>query len=355
MDLDNRCWVEISLPSFSHNVKHAKRTLAGEALLMVAVKSDAYGHGQDMLAPLALAEGADALAVLDITTGLALRPLVGDAPMLCWLLSPGNDFAQAIEHSLALGVSHRWQLEKIRDAGATKPALVHLKIDTGLHRNGALAKDWPALVELAAVLEAEGVLSVVGIWSHLADTSIEHDMAALERFHLAVAQAKSGGLSPTTLHVAASAAAFEVPESRLDMVRIGLIIYGVTPFENTSARDLGFLPVMATRARVIDRDSAKHTLSIGMGFADGLLPLPPDTGWVQINGERASILQVGPEMTTVSAPPAAVSVGDIATLWGDPESGSPLVEDWALWGKTIGDEVISGIAPTVPKVYLTHG
>jgi len=351
--LDHRCWVEISLPAFSHNVNQAKQTLAGEALLMVAVKSDAYGHGQDVLAPLALKQGADALAVLDIATGLALRPLVGDARMLCWLLSPQNDFTLAIENSLELGVSHRWQLEHIRDAKATVPARVHLKIDTGLSRNGALPKDWPALVQLAASLESDGVLKVVGIWSHLADASVEDDRVALERFHQAVAEARTGGLTPTTLHIAASAAASAVPEARLDMVRIGVIIYGVTPFDAVTAQDLGFVPVMIAQARVLEVDLSHKTFRMGMGFADGLLPLPPETGWVLINGERASILEVGSETTKVSFPTTPPAVGDVATLWGDPGNGSPLVEDWALWGNTIGDEVVAGILQSVPKVYLT--
>lgn len=351
MDIAHRCWLDISLPAFAANVKLAKQELAGHAQLMVAVKSDAYGHGGDVLAQVALESGADALAVLDITTGIALRKTQPEAIMLAWLLSPGNDFQAAIDASLDLGVSHLWQLDKIAKARVDSPVRVHLKIDTGLHRNGALAADWPALVDSAAQLEAQGTITVVGIWSHLADTSVAEDQVSLTRFHEAVAHAREAGLSPDILHIAASAAAIDFPESRLDLVRVGLIAYGVSPFEDKGALELGFQPVMTARARVLE--ISQDTVVLGMGYADGLLALPADTGWVVLKGEQVKILGIEAETLIVEKPSTPVGPGDVATLWGEPALGSPIVEDWAGWGNTIGDEVIAGVSPSVPRNYLT--
>lgn len=351
MDLENRCWLDISLPAFAANVRLAQQELAGQAQLMVAVKSNAYGHGADALARVAMESGADALAVLDITTGVALRKTQPDATMLAWLLSPGNDFQAGIDASLDLGVSHLWQLDAIAKARVDSPVRVHLKIDTGLHRNGALAADWPALVESAAQLEAQGTITVIGIWSHLADTSVAEDRASLARFQDAVTQAREAGLSPEILHIAASAAAVDFPESRLDLVRVGLIAYGVSPFDDKGALDLGFQPVMAARARVLE--VSHDTVVLGMGYADGLLALPAHTGWVLIQGEQAMILSVEAETLIVEKPATPVALSDVATLWGEPALGSPRVEDWAGWGNTIGDEVIAGIPPSMPRNYLT--
>jgi alanine racemase len=332
-------------------VRLAQQELAGQAQLMVAVKSNAYGHGADALARVAMESGADALAVLDITTGVALRKTQPDATMLAWLLSPGNDFQAGIDASLDLGVSHLWQLDAIAKARVDSPVRVHLKIDTGLHRNGALAADWPALVESAAQLEAQGTITVIGIWSHLADTSVAEDRASLARFQDAVTQAREAGLSPEILHIAASAAAVDFPESRLDLVRVGLIAYGVSPFDDKGALDLGFQPVMAARARVLE--VSHDTVVLGMGYADGLLALPAHTGWVLIQGEQAMILSVEAETLIVEKPATPVALSDVATLWGEPALGSPRVEDWAGWGNTIGDEVIAGIPPSMPRNYLT--
>lgn len=350
--MTQRCCVDIDTAAFSANIVHAKRALADTAALMVAVKSEAYGHGGQHMARLAVEAGADALAVLDIPTGISLRTAAPTIPMLCWLISPASNLGDAVEHSLTLGISHLWQLDMIRRTAPTAPALVHLKIDTGLHRNGCLVAQWPDLVAAAKKLEEDGLIVVQGLWSHLADTSVDEDKKSLARFHEAVAVARAAGLSPSILHIAASAAATDLPEARLDMVRVGISAYGVSPFDDRTAKDMGFTPVMAARALVESVDDALGTVSLGMGFTDGLLPIPPNTGWLSHEGARGSISQVEADHTMVSfstrpLPP----LGSIITLFGDPQSGSPRAEDWASWGNTIGDEVIAGIAPHVPRRY----
>ena len=165
--------------------------------------------------------------------------------------------------------------------------------------------------------------------------------------------ARAAGLSPTITHIAASAAAEDVPESRLDMVRIGIIAFGVSPFDDRSARDLGFAPVMAARALITHVDDSTATLSIGMGFAHGLMPLLPTTGWVSWEGTRLALKSVELDHLVAEFPTAgSPAVGDVVTLFGDPSSGSPLAEDWATWCGTIGDEVLSALSPAVPRRYL---
>jgi len=349
--LEQRCWVEVDVSGFRHNVAQIKRSYAPDQALMIAIKSDAYGHGARRLAAVALDAGAEALAVLDIETGLALREDYPGVPMLCWLLSPRSDIPAAIGASLTLGISHLWQLVAVREAEPSTPALVHLKIDTGLHRNGALPVDWPALVEEAALMERDGVIRVEGVWSHLADTSVVEDRLALGRFHEAVAIAEGAGLTPSLLHVAASAAAADLPEARLDMVRVGLIAYGVSPFEDRSIEDFGLVPVMSMRARVVEVDAPNGTCQISCGYTDGLLPLGPRTGRVSIGGAELAILEIGPDRTILEVGKEAISSGDVATLWGLAAPGAPRVEDWASWANTIGDEVIAGVAAHVPRVY----
>lgn len=342
-------YAEISLGAFRSNIRHLKAQHAAPAKLMVAVKSNAYGHGHDVLAPIALAEGADELAVLDIPTGLRLRKVVPDGTMLCWLIAPSSDLAAAIDASLDLGISHLWQLEAIERARTSRTAQVHLKIDTGLHRNGCLWELWPELVAKAARLEQEGRIQVVGVWSHLADTSVEEDKKALERFHLAVDVVRGAGLSPTSLHIAASAAAVDLPEARLDMVRVGLLAYGVSPFSERTAEDFGCAPVMTLKTSVMS--ALADELIVPMGYAHGLLPIPPNTGYVLAGGKRCSLRAVEAEVTRLQAE-ADMQVGDEVILFGRPDLGSPRAEEWAAWGNTIGDEVITALPDDLERVYL---
>lgn len=345
--------MEISLSAFEANVRTAQRTLAGDAALMIAVKANAYGHGLAKLAPLAIASGASQLAVLDIETGIATRACVPDHPLLCWLLSPRDDFSRAVDASLDLGISHLWQLEKLALEVQGKTATVHLKIDTGLHRNGALEADWPALVSRARELEVAGVLRVKGIWSHLADTSIADDKESLERFHRAVDIARAAGINPTLLHIAASSAAADLAESRLDMVRVGIIAYGVSPFDDRSAEEMGFQPVMSVHSRVVSVDPVTQTAMLGIGYIDGLLPLPPDTGYVAVDGQALPIQSIEADRMVVTTTGHTVTVGDTAVVFGQPDQGSPKAEDWAAWGGTIGDEVVAGMAPSVPRRFVS--
>ena len=353
MEITPRCYLDINTQAFSDNLAHAKASLAGSAALMVAVKSEAYGHGGQALARHAIQAGADALAVLDIPTGVNLRSAAPSIPMLCWLISPRSNLQDAVDYSLTLGISHLWQLDMIRELATHTPLLIHLKIDTGLHRNGCLKENWPELVSGAKALEDQGLIKVEGVWSHLADTSLEEDTISLTRFHDAVDVAKNAGLTPTLLHIAASAAATDLPEARLDMVRVGISAYGVSPFDDRSAEDMGFHPVMAARAMVTQIDATQQTVTVGMGYADGLLPLPPHTGWLDYNGHRGAIVSVEADHTVVSFDSGdLLGVGSVITMFGEPESGSPRAEDWATWGDTIGDEVLAGIASHVPRRYL---
>lgn len=348
------CWLEVSLDAFASNVIHAKRTLAHEALLMVAVKSDAYGHGGAQLAKHAVASGADALAVLDIDTGIHLRDALPDTPMLAWLLSPTCDFLAASKANLTLGISHLWQLEKLARESDGFTTTVHLKIDTGLHRNGALMAVWPEVVARAAELERQGLLRVEGIWSHLADTSIDEDRKSLARFMTAVDIARGAGLSPTILHIAASAAATDLPDARLDMVRVGISVYGVSPFDDRRAEDMGFMPVMSAHARVVEVDVDSHTATLGMGYAHGLHEIPADTGWVRCGRHTLPVISVESDHTLVSLPnDASVTIGDVAVIFGAPEQGSPRAEDWAGWASTIGDEIVTAMSPRVPRRWVS--
>ncbi len=352
MTIEHTCWLEISRDAFAKNVSLAKKDLAGSAKLMIAVKSNAYGHGGAELAPMALNSGADALAVLDVETGVAIREVAPGAMLLCWLLSPHSNYQAAIDAELTLGISHLWQLDALEQCSINSPVMVHIKVDTGLHRNGCLVEHLPALVAKAKDMEKRGLIVVEGVWSHLADTSIEEDKKSLERFHQAVAIAQDAGLSPTFLHIAASAAATDLPESRLDLVRVGISVYGVSPFDDRSAEEMGFTPVMVAKARVTDA-SPDGATTIGMGYADGLLPISPGTGWLHHAGHRGVIDSVEAHSMTVTWPAgAAPATADTVTIFGDPSHGSPRAEDWASWANTIGDEVVAGIPARVHRVFV---
>lgn len=332
------------------NIAHAKATFAADTSLMIAVKSNAYGLGASLIVPEVIDAGADELAVLDIPTAVATRALSPHTPVFAWLLGPHDDYRAAAEAGVELGVSTLWQLDAIADTQSEQPVVVHLKIDTGLHRNGATAKQWPELVARARELQDLGRIQVRAIWSHLADTSVEESKKALARLNDAIDVARSLGVNAPIAHLAASHAAVELPETRLDMVRLGILAYGVSPFDDHTAPELGFQPVLTVTAQITARRSQE--LEMGMGFAHGLLQ-PSADAWVRSGERRLRVGEVGPE-TTVLYPLDSdkdLPPGDTVEIIGtDPRS--PQVEDWASWCSTIGDEIVAKLHPEIPRAFV---
>ncbi|UAJ78018.1 alanine racemase [Leifsonia sp. ZF2019] len=342
----------IDLAALRRNVSHLA-SIAAPAEVMLAVKADAYGHGLLPIAEAGLEAGATSLAVLEVPAGLVLRRAGVTAPLLAWLHGQDTDWRAAIENDIELGVSAVWQLEGIAAAAADRPAVVHLKVDTGLSRNGATREDWPALVDTALALQERGLLRVRAAWSHLADASLEEDRRALGEFHEAVAEAEARGAVFEILHLAASSAGIRMPEARFDLVRFGIAAYGFSPFDDATGAELGLVPVMRLEAPVTDIHVGGTTrVRIGIGFGDGVPTLGIAKSSVQLAGHRCPVIEVAADSMLVDAGDARVRVGDTAVLFGPGDHGEATAETWADWAETIADEMITGVAARVPRVYV---
>ena len=342
-------YIEVDLGAFRHNVATLS-SMVQPSRTMLAVKANAYGHGMLPLALAALESGADSLAVLDVPAALALRRAGVSAQLFAWLHGPRTDFERAIEADVDLGISSLWELEAISGAWRGKPARIHLKVDTGLHRNGARPEDWADLVRAAVAEQSRGRVEVAGIWSHLADASPEDDAEALAKFHKAVAVAAREGCTPPLLHLAASSAGIREPEARLGLVRFGIAAYGISPFDEESGRDLGLTPAMTVRAPVTSVSAGLASIPIGSG--DGVQPPAVGEAFVAIKGKRYRIARVHIDSMEIETKGAAIEVGDIATVFGTGDSGEATAEQWATWAGTIGDEIVARAGERLPRVYL---
>jgi len=338
---------EIDLGAFRHNVAHLSQ-LVGPAATMLAVKADAYGHGMLPLATAALESGATSLAVLEVPAALFLRNAGISAPLFAWLHGRDTDFGAAVDAGIDLGISALWQLDAVLAAGRSEPARLHLKIDTGLHRNGASPEDWPALVTAAVGAQAAGRVVIVGLWSHLADASPEADAAALAEFKRAVAVARALGAEPELLHLAASSAGIRMPGARLDLVRFGIAAYGISPFDDRSGRDLGLRPVMTVRAPVRAVESGIATIGIGSG--DGIHPPAIGAAEVLVARERRRIARLDVDTMTIDVSGLSVGPGDDVIVFGSGDDGEPTAEEWARWAGTIGDEIVARVR-RLPRLY----
>jgi alanine racemase len=349
---------------------------AGSAATMAVVKADGYGHGMLPCARAALEGGATWLGVAVIEEALALRAAGVTVPLFSWLMVPGEPLADALAADVDLSASAGWALEEIA-AAARATGLVarfHLTADTGLGRAGAAGADWPSLCDQAAALRAEGLLDVVGVWSHFAFADAPGHptvQGQIGRFAEAVAVAEKAGLRPEVRHLANSAATLVSPEAHFDLVRPGISVYGLSPGPEVGpSASLGLRPAMRLTARValakrvppgtgvsyahryITEEETTLAL-VPLGYADGVPRLATNTGEVLLAGRRRRIAgTVCMDQFVVDVGDDPVAAGDEVVLFGSGERGEPTADDWAAALGTINYEIVTRIGPRVPRVYL---
>lgn len=340
------------------------RASAPAAALMAVVKADGYGHGAVRVARAALEAGASWLGVCTIEEALDLRAAGITAPVLSWLHLPGDDFGAALRAGVDLSVASRAHLAAVLAAVTDRPARLHLKIDTGLSRNGAQPADWPDLVDDAAKAAADGRAEVAAVWSHLAHAdapthpTIDRQAARLTE---AWEHARSKGLAPIR-HLANSAATLTRPDLQFDLVRPGIAVYGLDPLDRPVAES-PLRPAMTLRARVAlaKRVPAGEGVSYGhewttprattlallpVGYADGV-PRRMQAARrmrVLLGGRlRPVVGRVCMDQVMVDCGDDPVREGDTAVLFGPGDAGEPTAQDWADEIGTIHYEIVTGV------------
>ena len=352
--------------AISHNVG-VLAEMAKTPNLLIVVKADGYGHGALTAARAALEGGANWLGTADTTEALELRADGVESRVLAWLFGPSEDLSPALEAGIDLGVSSRQQLEQvIRAVTPGRPARIHLKVDTGLGRNGADPREWEALFQAAKSAQDSGVVVVVGLFTHLSGTSPEADEQQGAVYEQALAVLDSVGLQPEIRHVASSIGTSDSPGLAHDMVRVGAAAYGVpvTP----RYREVGLIPAMRVSGQLIlvkrvheglgvgyghtYRTSSETTLAlVPLGYADGIPRHASNAGPVTIDGQRFRVSgRISMDQFTVDAGESAVHEGQWAVLWGDPSQGEPSANDWAEAAGTIAYEIVTRLGSRIPRV-----
>ncbi len=366
-DVDRQAFVD--LDAITGNVAALCELVRGSGVL-AAVKADGYGHGMVPAARAALAGGAGWLGVADLAEAVALRRAGITAPVLT--LMAFGDPEDAIRHDVDLtagSVAFVAAIEAAADRAGV-PARLHLKADTGLSRGGATLADWPELVDAALRAQARGSLRVTGLWSHFACADIPGHPSVpdqLAAFTDAVAYAEKSGVTPEVRHMANTAAALTVPESRFDLVRLGGAIYGLSTLPGGAPSWLR--PAMTLRARLamVKRVPAGTGVSYGhryvtsrastlglvpLGYADGVPRAATGLPLVSARGRRWPIAgTVCMDQFVVDFGDEPAAAGDEVVLFGPGDDGEPTAQEWGERLGTISYEVATGLGARVPRSY----
>lgn len=365
----NRAEARIDLARIAANIKHLKQ-LSGTPVMAV-VKADAYGHGLVPVAKAALEAGASSLGVALLEEAVTLREAGITAPILAWLVPPGSDFKLAVDNNIELAASSIKALEEIGAVKSEFRPKVHLEVDTGMSRGGFL-NEW-------GKIDGHHVanLEIVGIFSHFAradEPGEAQNDSQRNRFKEMVATVESFGYTNIIRHLSNSAATLKDKDSRFDMVRVGIAMYGLSPDVKTlgDSASLGLQPAMQLRARLhlvktvpantpVGYGATAHTTAetklgvVAMGYADGIPRIAHGAG-VFVDGKRAPIIgRVSMDQFVVDlGAESKAATGDWVIIFGDGSTGEYTADDWGAASGTINYEIVTRIGPRVPRIYAHH-
>lgn len=367
-----RAEIVVDLDAVRHNVR-LLRELTGVTMITV-VKADAYGHGMLPVARAAREAGAEWLAVATLDEVRALRASGDTGRLLTWLTVPEEQYDDAIRADVDLTAYSVAELDEIAAAVAYvgAPARVQLKVDTGLHRGGALRADWEAFFARARAGEQAGEWAVTGIWSHFACAD-EPDHPANDAqqavFEDALVLADEMGLRPEIRHLANSAAALLRPQSRYDAVRVGLASYGLDPAP-TVDHGTDLRAAMTVRAELAlvkhleagDAVSYGHTwtaperTTVGLvpaGYAEGVPVAGSNRLEVTVDGKRRPVRgRVCMDQVLVDLGGDTPAEGTEVVLFGPPGDGRATAQDWAEACGTINYEIVTRIGGRLARRYV---
>lgn len=361
--LTNRTWAEIDLAAVTANLAAIRGVLDPRVSIMAVVKADGYGHGAVPVAQSALRAGATWLGVATVDEGLALRRARIAAPILVLGPSAADEIAEAVRRRLSLTVSSPEAVTLIARGARRRAAHVHLKVDTGMTRLGVAIGE---VSKVARAIAAAG-LRLEGVLTHLAcadEPGSEMTRDQLTRFE-SILPGLRRRYPKLIVHAANSAAAVLLPRSHYGMVRIGLAMYGLSPGPAVSER-VSLRPVMRLRSRIVRIVRAQPgtavsygatyrvlrpttIATVACGYADGYPRLAGLNGEVILDGERVHIAgRVCMDYLMLDAGDRPVRPDGIVDLFGSRVTA----EEVAEWAHTISYEVVCGVGPRVPRVYL---
>jgi alanine racemase len=366
----NRAEAIIRAASLQRNIESVRNLTT--AKILVVLKADAYGHGISVMAPELERIGVDYFGTALLEEAVRIRQLGIRTPIMAWLTPPGTDFVSAIAHDIELSVPSPEALREISLAAhiVGKRAKIHVEVDSGMVRGGVLGD----LAPLIAALKTTPNVDIVGTWTHFARASEPSEPFTdyqLGRFRDAVAQLRRAGLDPGMLHTSNSAAILTRKDAAMDMVRLGISTYGLTPDVDAMGppQELGITPVMELVARVhlvkdvpagspvgysgtaVTRRDTRIAV-IPLGYSDGIPWSTDATAYVWAGRRRAYVLgRVSMDQFVVDlGPDSDVRAGDEVIVWGPGKHGEATMDTWAKAARSLNYELAVRLGNRIPRI-----
>ena len=361
-------WAEVNLSNLAYNLNQIKKMLAPYTKIMVVIKADAYGHGLIPIAKKLVSCGVDFFGVASIDEGIKLRKAGVRLPILILGLMLKQDIAPIFRYRLTAAVCEEELTIALNNKARMfgKPMNVHIKVDTGMGRLGVLYRDAEQFIKKAHKLK---FINIEGIFTHfaLADTNKEFTLQQINLFERLIQRLNRDGINIPLMHAANSAAVFTHKLSHFNMVRPGLVIYGLYPKEDLK---INLKPVLSLKTKVIfvkrvpsgfgisyghDYITKKETsiITLPVGYGDGYPRNLSNKAPVLIRGRRFKICgRICMDQIMVDVGDYPVKIGDEAVLIGSQGKNKISAEELARISGTIPYEIVCGMGSRVPRIYI---
>jgi len=367
-------WVEVDLDHLKNNIEEVRRVTDKNALVTAVIKADAYGHGALKVIDTLLENGADRLAVAALNEALEIREKYPDVPILILGYTPDELVEEVIANNIIQTVYSEEQVAYISEIAKKleKEAVLHIKIDTGMRRLGF---NWEDYNKILSIFEYD-YINFEGIYTHFAKADEKDKSFTIKqfnRFNLVINELEKNKIKVPIKHVSNSAAIIDLPEFSYDMVRAGIMLYGVYPSKEVGRDNVNLKPVMTFKTRVghvkyVDEnegisygliykaDRHMKVATLPVGYADGYSRLLTEKAEVLIKSSRREVIgRICMDQLMIDLGKSKAQVGDEVVLFGYNEKEELSVDEVAGWLNTINYEVLCMISRRVPRVYIKSG
>ncbi len=365
---DYGSWAEIDLSRFRNNLNNIKN-LSAQTQVMAVIKANGYGHGLLEMAR-AIQNQVTYLAVSSVSEVLELRENGIETPVFLFGRFFGEELLTAVNTRAALSVSSYQEAQEIAQIAdqTGRSVTIHIKIDTGMGRLGIPEHEAFSTIQKIALLKG---LSLEGIFTHFPTAEREDGFteAQFQKFGLLIEALESKGISFALRHASNSAASLKLKSPILNLIRPGLILYGIPPVESASIRQL-FPPVLSLKSRIILLKQLEPGESVGygreypiterctiatlpIGYSHGYPVHLSSKSFVLFNGKRYPVAgRVSMDYLCVNLGNTEAHIGDEVTLIGEDGGDSLRAEDLAQWAGTIPYEIVTRLSSRLPRIYL---
>lgn len=370
-------WVEINLDNLANNIREVKRLTKSGALVTAVIKADGYGHGAVKIGQTLLENGADRFAVAVVDEAIELRKAGFQVPILVLGYTDPARASEVIKYDLeqtvySLDLARSLSEEAVREGTLVK---IHIKLDTGMGRIG-LQPNHQTIAMIKEINELPGI-ELEGIYTHFAvadEADKSYTLQQFEKFQWVLLQLETHNIKPRIRHTANSATIIDLPTMHLDMVRAGIMLYGLAPSHEVMLEDVNLLQVMSFKTRIshvkeIEKgDSVSYgrkfiangktkIASLPIGYADGFTRLLSGKAEALVHGKRVPLVgsicmdQCMIDVTGI----ADVHVGDEVVIFGPQGNEMIHIDELATSLGTINYEIVCMIMRRIPRVYTRNG